>query len=99
MAANESNPTLKTNKNNETTRCPVRPLANFLPSIWGDRFLSFSFDKSELKALGKAIEEPKEDVRRTLFQYTCLSHTVKTRNFLRVLRIILMILPEHPSDT
>ncbi|GKA48046.1 hypothetical protein Tco_0741004 [Tanacetum coccineum] len=36
---------------------------------------------------------------RTLFQYTCLSHTVKTRNILRVLRIILMVLPEHPSDT
>ncbi|GJY61402.1 hypothetical protein Tco_0462059 [Tanacetum coccineum] len=36
---------------------------------------------------------------RTLFQYTCFSHTVKTRNILRVLRIILVILPEHPSDT
>nr|GEU49577.1 retrovirus-related Pol polyprotein from transposon TNT 1-94 [Tanacetum cinerariifolium] len=36
---------------------------------------------------------------RTLFQYTCLSHTVKTRIILRVLRIILVILPEHPSDT
>ncbi|GJZ40557.1 zinc finger, CCHC-type containing protein [Tanacetum coccineum] len=36
---------------------------------------------------------------RTLFQYTCLSHNVKTRNILRVLRIILVILPEHPSDT
>ncbi|GJU44102.1 hypothetical protein Tco_1201368 [Tanacetum coccineum] len=36
---------------------------------------------------------------RTLFQYTCLSHTVKTRNILRVLRIILVVLPEHPSDT
>ncbi|GJR69151.1 hypothetical protein Tco_0015216 [Tanacetum coccineum] len=36
---------------------------------------------------------------RTLFQYTCVSHTVKTRIILRVLRIILVILPEHPSDT
>ncbi|GKC60791.1 hypothetical protein Tco_1088389, partial [Tanacetum coccineum] len=36
---------------------------------------------------------------RILFQYTCLSHTVKTRNILRVPRIILVVLPEHPSDT
>ncbi|GJS14363.1 hypothetical protein Tco_0408835 [Tanacetum coccineum] len=36
---------------------------------------------------------------RTLFQYTCLSNTMKTRNILRVLRIILVVLPEHPSDT
>ncbi|GJT64118.1 hypothetical protein Tco_1015598 [Tanacetum coccineum] len=36
---------------------------------------------------------------RTLFQYTYLSHTVKKRNILRVLRIILVVLPEHPSDT
>nr|GEX73375.1 hypothetical protein [Tanacetum cinerariifolium] len=36
---------------------------------------------------------------RTLFQYTCLLHTVKTRNILRVLRIILVVLPKHPSDT
>lgn len=68
MATNESNPTMKMNK--ETTTCPVRPFANFLPSIWGDRFLSFSFDKSELKALGKAIEEPKEDVRRLILNTT-----------------------------
>ncbi|GJZ39573.1 hypothetical protein Tco_0586136 [Tanacetum coccineum] len=27
------------------------------------------------------------------------SHDVKTRNILRVLRIILVILPEHQSDT
>nr|GEV64068.1 hypothetical protein [Tanacetum cinerariifolium] len=36
---------------------------------------------------------------RTLFQCTCLSHTIKTRNILRVLRIILVVLPEHPGDT
>ncbi|GJZ40243.1 IST1-like protein [Tanacetum coccineum] len=36
---------------------------------------------------------------RTLFQYTCLSHTVKTRIILRVLCIILVTFPEHPSDT
>nr|GEY33398.1 hypothetical protein [Tanacetum cinerariifolium] len=37
------------------------------------------------------------NLTRTLFQYTCPSYTVKTRN-LRVLRIILVILPEHQSD-
>ncbi|GKA09842.1 hypothetical protein Tco_0689275 [Tanacetum coccineum] len=36
---------------------------------------------------------------RTLIHYTCLSHTVKTGNILRVLCIILVVLPEHPSDT
>ncbi|GJY80641.1 hypothetical protein Tco_0493392 [Tanacetum coccineum] len=35
---------------------------------------------------------------RTLFQYTCRSHAVKTKNILRVLRIILVVLPKHPSD-
>ncbi|GJQ88909.1 hypothetical protein Tco_0000048 [Tanacetum coccineum] len=36
---------------------------------------------------------------RTLFHITCSSHNVKTRVIIRVLRIILMVLPEHPSDT
>ncbi|GJS50340.1 hypothetical protein Tco_0600461 [Tanacetum coccineum] len=36
---------------------------------------------------------------RILFQCTFLSHTMKARNILRVLRIILVVLPEHPSDT
>ncbi|GJT34284.1 hypothetical protein Tco_0924703 [Tanacetum coccineum] len=39
------------------------------------------------------------DLVRTLFQFNCLSHTMETRIILRVLRIILVILPEHPSDT
>ncbi|GJZ68197.1 hypothetical protein Tco_0631437 [Tanacetum coccineum] len=36
---------------------------------------------------------------RTLFHITCSSHNVKTRDIIRVLRIILVVLPEHPSDT
>ncbi|GJT40376.1 hypothetical protein Tco_0940241 [Tanacetum coccineum] len=36
---------------------------------------------------------------RTLFHITCSSHNVKTRVIIRVLRIILVVLPEHPSDT
>nr|GEU69847.1 reverse transcriptase domain-containing protein [Tanacetum cinerariifolium] len=36
---------------------------------------------------------------RTLFHITCSSHIVKTRVIIRVLCIILVVLPEHPSDT
>ncbi|GKC03435.1 hypothetical protein Tco_0995045 [Tanacetum coccineum] len=36
---------------------------------------------------------------RTLFHITCSSHNVKIRIIIRVLRIILVVLPEHPSDT
>ncbi|GJV68409.1 hypothetical protein Tco_1483918 [Tanacetum coccineum] len=36
---------------------------------------------------------------RTLFHITCSSHNVKIRVIIRVLRIILVVLPEHPSDT
>ncbi|GKD41627.1 hypothetical protein Tco_1261834 [Tanacetum coccineum] len=31
--------------------------------------------------------------------FTCHSHNVNTRIIIRVLRIILVVLPEHPSDT
>ncbi|GKE84914.1 hypothetical protein Tco_1558656, partial [Tanacetum coccineum] len=36
---------------------------------------------------------------RTHIQFFCLSHTVDNKSILRVLRIILEILPEHPSET
>ncbi|KAJ0814508.1 putative lyase [Helianthus annuus] len=45
---------------------PARPLANFPPSIWGDRFLSFSVDNSELEAYVKAMEQPKEQLRKLI---------------------------------
>ncbi|GJU19150.1 hypothetical protein Tco_1147116 [Tanacetum coccineum] len=36
---------------------------------------------------------------RTLSHVTCSSHNVKARVIIRVLCIILVVLPEHPSDT
>ncbi|GJW77051.1 hypothetical protein Tco_0138733 [Tanacetum coccineum] len=39
------------------------------------------------------------EVLRTLFHITYASHNMKTRVIIRVLRIILVVLPEHPSDT
>ncbi|XP_071687884.1 10-epi-juneol synthase-like [Rutidosis leptorrhynchoides] len=48
----------------------IRPLANFPRSMWGDRFLAFSLDKSELKIYAKATEEPKEEVKRLINDQT-----------------------------
>ncbi|KAI7741497.1 hypothetical protein M8C21_007727 [Ambrosia artemisiifolia] len=45
---------------------PVRPLANFPSSVWGDRFLSFSLDNSKLEAYVKAMDQPKEQLRRLI---------------------------------
>ncbi|KAI3729978.1 hypothetical protein L6452_18651 [Arctium lappa] len=52
--------------NSKTTGEPVRPLANFPPSAWGDLFLSFSLDNSKLEGYAKAMEEPKEELRRLI---------------------------------
>ncbi|CAI9289406.1 unnamed protein product [Lactuca saligna] len=49
---------------------PVRPLTDFPPSLWGDRFLSFSLDNSQLEELAKAMEEPKEQLRRLIIDQT-----------------------------
>ncbi|CAH1433383.1 unnamed protein product [Lactuca virosa] len=68
MAAVEANGTLQANT--KTTTEPVRPLANFPPSVWGDRFLSFSLDNTELEGYAKAMEEPKEEVRRLIVNPT-----------------------------
>ncbi|KAI3500893.1 hypothetical protein L1887_36721 [Cichorium endivia] len=56
--------------NTKTTMEAARPLANFPPSMWGDHFLSFSFDNSQLEAYAKAMEEPKEQLRRLLIDPT-----------------------------
>ncbi|XP_059665358.1 valerianol synthase TPS1A-like [Cornus florida] len=40
-----------------------RPLANFPPSIWGDRFLSFSLDNQVFEMNAKEIEVLKEEVK------------------------------------
>ncbi|KAI7727440.1 hypothetical protein M8C21_024343 [Ambrosia artemisiifolia] len=45
---------------------PARPLANFPPSIWGDQFLTFTLDNSQLEAYGKAMEQPKEQLRKLI---------------------------------
>ncbi|KAM0017084.1 putative lyase [Helianthus debilis subsp. tardiflorus] len=49
---------------------PARPLANFPPSTWGDHFLSFSLDNSQLEAYVKAMEQPKEQLRRLILNPT-----------------------------
>ncbi|GJY85932.1 hypothetical protein Tco_0499958 [Tanacetum coccineum] len=46
----------------------------------------------------KALRHQKS-VRDTNTNYACSSHTMITSKILRVLRIILVVLPEHPSDT
>ncbi|XP_076883244.1 germacrene A synthase 2-like [Bidens hawaiensis] len=49
---------------------PVRPLAKFPPSQWGDMFLSFSLDNSIMEEYAKSMEEPKEQVRRLIMDPT-----------------------------
>ncbi|XP_031102456.1 vetispiradiene synthase 3-like [Ipomoea triloba] len=44
----------------------VRPVANFSPSLWGDRFLSFSIDNQVAEAYAKGIEILKEQTRAKL---------------------------------
>ncbi|MFS7965078.1 putative lyase [Helianthus anomalus] len=44
MATPEANTILQANA--QGTIEPVRPSVHFPPSIWGDRFLSFSLDNS-----------------------------------------------------
>ena len=38
------------------------------------------------------------NLTRTLYLFACCLHNVKTSKILRVLRIILVVMPEHPSD-
>ncbi|KAI7731309.1 hypothetical protein M8C21_002585 [Ambrosia artemisiifolia] len=64
MATMEATTILQANP--QTIIEPVRPSVNFPPSIWGDRFLSFSLDNSQLEAYGIAMEQPKERLRRLI---------------------------------
>ncbi|KAL8199346.1 hypothetical protein R6Q57_012914 [Mikania cordata] len=64
MATTETYNILQANA--PTTIELVRPLANFPPSLWGDRFLSFTLDNSQLEAYAKTMEQPKEEVRRLI---------------------------------
>ncbi|KAL1146745.1 hypothetical protein V6Z11_A10G006100 [Gossypium hirsutum] len=47
-----------------------RPLANFPPDIWGDRFLTLSFDISELNRCSRQVEVLKETVKDMLMAST-----------------------------
>ncbi|TYG48348.1 hypothetical protein ES288_D10G005900v1 [Gossypium darwinii] len=47
-----------------------RPLANFPPDIWGDRFLTLSFDISELNRCSRQVEVLKETVKDILMAST-----------------------------
>ncbi|XVF77892.1 hypothetical protein PTKIN_Ptkin14bG0084100 [Pterospermum kingtungense] len=44
----------------------IRPLFNFPPDIWGDRFLSLPFNKSEFELYSKQVEALKETVKDML---------------------------------
>ncbi|XP_052209331.1 valerianol synthase TPS1B-like [Diospyros lotus] len=44
----------------------ARPLANFTPSLWKDRFISFSMDYELLKTYTKEVEELKKEVKHML---------------------------------
>ncbi|KAH0711521.1 hypothetical protein KY289_007480 [Solanum tuberosum] len=44
----------------------VRPVANFSPSLWGDRFLSFSIDNHVAQKYAQEIEALKEETRSML---------------------------------
>ncbi|GKB67386.1 germacrene A synthase [Tanacetum coccineum] len=70
MAAVQANVTTGIQANTKTSSEPVRPLANFPPSVWGHRFLSFSLDKSELERYAIAMEKPKEEVRKLIVDPT-----------------------------
>ncbi|CAH1451971.1 unnamed protein product [Lactuca virosa] len=67
---------------------PVRPLTDFPPSMWGDRFLLFSLDNSQLEALAKAMEEPKEQLRRLIIDQT-IDSTKKLSLIYYVYRLVL----------
>ncbi|PHT55268.1 5-epiaristolochene synthase [Capsicum baccatum] len=44
----------------------IRPVADFSPSLWGDRFLSFSIDNQVEQMYAQEIEVLKEETRSIL---------------------------------
>ncbi|XP_058194355.1 valerianol synthase TPS1A-like [Rhododendron vialii] len=44
----------------------LRPLGNFPPSLWGDRFSSFTLDTQLLEKYSKEVEVLKEEVKDML---------------------------------
>nr|XP_043639310.1 germacrene A synthase short form-like [Erigeron canadensis] len=61
----------KANKDNDLER----PFANFPPSIWGDRFLSFTLDNTRLEAYAKAMKEPKEELKKLIAEPSMASNS------------------------
>ncbi|KAL7615072.1 hypothetical protein Lser_V15G05653 [Lactuca serriola] len=82
----------------QPTQEPVRPLANFPPSIWADRFISFSLDNNELEAYANALEGPKEAVRN-LITDTTFDATAKLKLIYSVHRLGLSYLYPEEIDT
>nr|XP_043624293.1 germacrene A synthase short form-like [Erigeron canadensis] len=50
----------------DTKTSIVRPIANFPPSLWGDRFLSFDLDNLELNNYVAAMKEPSDEIQRLI---------------------------------
>ncbi|CAH9100339.1 unnamed protein product [Cuscuta europaea] len=73
-------PDLK-NGNNEI----VRPIVNFSPSLWGDRFYSFSIDHQIAQAYEKEIENLKEQTRKMLLLASTTCNTAEILKFIDVL--------------
>ncbi|CAI9264588.1 unnamed protein product [Lactuca saligna] len=76
---------------------PVRPLANFPPSMWAGRFTSFSLDNNELEAYANALEGPKEAVR-SLITDTTMDATTKLKLIYSLHRLGLLYLYPQEID-
>ncbi|XP_019178967.1 PREDICTED: vetispiradiene synthase 3-like [Ipomoea nil] len=63
----------------------VRPLVNFSPSLWGDRFHSFSIDNQVAEAYAKEIEILKEQIRATLQIASGSSNVAEKLKFINLL--------------
>ncbi|GJY29958.1 hypothetical protein Tco_0405725 [Tanacetum coccineum] len=59
----------------------------------------FHFSRRSIHFYRLSHSELDDIEKDTNTNYACSSHTVITSKILRVLRIILVVLPEHPSDT
>ncbi|KAG5574790.1 hypothetical protein H5410_054924 [Solanum commersonii] len=62
----------------------IRPVANFTPSLWGDRFLSFSIDNRVAQKYAQEIEALKEETRSMLLAITGRK-LVEKLNFINVI--------------
>ncbi|KAG5574791.1 hypothetical protein H5410_054925 [Solanum commersonii] len=62
----------------------IRPVANFTPSLWGDRFLSFSIDSRVAQKYAQEIEALKEETRSMLLAITGRK-LVEKLNFINVI--------------